>query len=110
MLSKENSRPLPLREVGPIVAGADKNAARIMCEYGMNLGIAFQIADDVLDYASTSKSLGKEVGDDFREGKMTAPILIALEKAYDEERRFWQRTLAEKDQNDSDLVRALSIL
>jgi octaprenyl-diphosphate synthase len=97
-------------EVGPVVAGADKNAARIMCEYGMNLGIAFQIADDVLDYASDSKTLGKEVGDDFREGKMTAPILMAYAKANDEERAFWQRTLADKDQSDSDLVRAITIL
>lgn len=97
-------------EIGPIVAGVDNNAAKIMCEYGMNLGIAFQIADDVLDYASTSERLGKEIGDDFREGKMTAPVLMALQKANDEEKKFWQRTLADKNQNDSDLVRAISIL
>lgn len=97
-------------EVGPLVAGAGKNDAQIMCEYGMNLGIAFQIADDVLDYASDSKTLGKEIGDDFREGKMTAPVILALQNANEEERSFWVRTLSDKDQNDSDLIRAISIL
>ncbi|MFA5591798.1 MAG: polyprenyl synthetase family protein [Micavibrio sp.] len=97
-------------EVGPLVAGSDENAVRIMAEYGMNLGIAFQIADDLLDYNADRAKLGKAVGDDFREGKMTAPIIIALQKANDEERAFWQRTLAERDQNDSDLIRAQSIL
>ncbi len=97
-------------EVGPLISNTDANAAKIACEYGMNLGIAFQIADDVLDYASTSEKIGKAVGDDFREGKMTAPIIMALEKANDEERAFWKRTFTDKDQSDSDLVRATSIL
>ncbi len=97
-------------EVGPLVAGNDKYAARIMCEYGMNLGIAFQIADDILDYSASQEKLGKTVGDDFREGKMTAPVILALAKANDEERAFWTRTLRERQQNDSDLVRAQSIL
>ncbi len=93
-------------EVGPLVANADVNAARIMAEYGMNLGIAFQIADDILDYSAKQEKLGKTVGDDFREGKMTAPVIIALAAANDEERAFWKRTMEDKDQSDSDLVRA----
>lgn len=97
-------------EVGPLISNDDRNAAKIMCEYGMNLGIAFQIADDVLDYASTSEKIGKEVGDDFREGKMTAPIIFALQSAASEERDFWVRTLSAREQNDSDLVRAQAIL
>lgn len=97
-------------EVGPLISNDDRNAAQVMAEYGMNLGIAFQIADDVLDYSSTLEKLGKEVGDDFREGKMTAPILLALEKANADEKEFWARTLARKEQTDSDLVRAQSIL
>lgn len=97
-------------EVGPLISTTDTNAARIMCEYGMNLGIAFQIADDILDYSASQEKLGKTVGDDFREGKMTAPILFALENANEEELAFWNRTLGEKDQMDSDLVRAQSIL
>lgn len=97
-------------EVGPLISSDDVNAARIMAEYGMNLGIAFQIADDILDYSASQEKLGKTVGDDFREGKMTAPVLIALANANEEERAFWKRTLEDKDQNDSDLVRAGSIM
>lgn len=97
-------------EVGPLIAGGSVNDARIMAEYGMNLGIAFQIADDVLDYAASGEKLGKTVGDDFREGKMTAPVILALQKANDEERAFWKRTMEDKQQDDSDLVRAQSIL
>lgn len=97
-------------EVGPLIADSDVNAARIMAEYGMNLGIAFQIADDVLDYSAKQEKLGKTVGDDFREGKMTAPVIFALQKANDEERSFWKRTMEEKVQDDSDLVRAQSLL
>lgn len=97
-------------EVGPLVAGKDINAARIMAEYGMNLGIAFQIADDILDYSANQAKLGKAIGDDFREGKMTAPVIIALAAANDEEHTFWTRTMGERNQNDSDLVRAHTIL
>lgn len=97
-------------EVGPLVAGADRAAAQAMCEYGMNLGIAFQIADDVLDYAATTEQIGKAVGDDFREGKMTAPVILALQKANAEERAFWIRTLVAREQEDSDLIRATSLL
>lgn len=97
-------------EVGPVIAGADRDGAAAMAEFGMNLGIAFQIADDALDYAADRAKLGKTIGDDFREGKMTAPVLLALEKATDEERAFWARTMAEHDQNDGDLKRAQEIL
>ena len=96
-------------EVGPLVSGADLNAARIMAEYGMNLGIAFQIADDILDYSARQEKLGKAVGDDFREGKMTAPVILALQKANAEERAFWKRTIEDKEQDDSDLIRAQSL-
>lgn len=97
-------------EVGPLISSDDRNAAQVMAEYGMNLGIAFQIADDVLDYSANQEKLGKEVGDDFREGKMTAPILFALESANTEEREFWTRTISAREQSDSDLIRAQSIL
>jgi octaprenyl-diphosphate synthase len=96
-------------EVGPLISGADLNAARIMAEYGLNLGIAFQIADDILDYSAKQEKLGKTVGDDFREGKMTAPVILALQKANAEERAFWKRTMEDKEQDDSDLIRAQSL-
>ncbi len=97
-------------EIGPIVADADKTAAAAMCEYGMNLGIAFQIADDVLDYAADQAMLGKNTGDDFREGKMTAPVILALAKADDKERAFWQRTIGDRKTADGDLKTAFGLL
>lgn len=93
-------------EIGPVIADQDRAAVSAMAEFGMNLGIAFQIADDTLDYNADREKLGKTVGDDFREGKLTAPAILALEKANEEERQFWQRTMAEHDQKDGDLGRA----
>lgn len=97
-------------EIGPIIAGAGTDAQKAMRDYGHNLGMAFQIADDVLDYTADEGKLGKTVGDDFREGKLTAPVLIALEKANDEERAFWTRTMGDLNQQDGDLATAKAIL
>lgn len=97
-------------EVGPVVANADNSAAKAMAEYGLNLGIAFQIADDALDYAAKIEKIGKTPGDDFREGKMTAPVILAVMKADATEKSFWTRTLAEKNQTDSDFAQAQSII
>ena len=97
-------------EVGPVIAGADAAATRAMAEYGLNLGIAFQIADDALDYAATQDKIGKTPGDDFREGKMTAPIILALMKASPEEMKFWSRTLGEKQQTEQDFNEACRLI
>ena len=96
-------------EVGPMIAGADLAQTEAMASYGMYLGIAFQIADDALDYNAEGEALGKTVGDDFREGKMTAPVIYALESASAEEHDFWERTIARREQQDGDLERALEI-
>lgn len=97
-------------EIGPVIAGQDKQAQAALAEYGMALGIAFQIIDDVLDYNAEQEKLGKAIGDDFREGKMTAPVLIALENASDDERAFWTRTMGELQQEEGDLARAMDIM
>ena len=97
-------------EVGPVIADADNAAAEAMAEFGMNLGIAFQIADDALDYNADREKLGKTVGDDFHEGKMTAPLILALENADGKEKEFWTRTIAQKDQTEADLKTAQDIL
>lgn len=97
-------------EVGPLIAKAGTGQAEIMRAYGMALGIAFQIADDVLDYSANQEKLGKAVGDDFREGKMTAPILMALAEADESERAFWTRTMGERIQTDEDLGTAQALL
>lgn len=97
-------------EVGPVIAEQDKTTINAMRDYGMNLGMAFQIIDDVLDYNADRAKLGKTVGDDFREGKMTAPVLFALEAADEKEKQFWQRTLGDKDQKDGDLKTAQDLI
>ncbi len=97
-------------EVGPVLSNASPEHAKAMHNYGLNLGIAFQIADDALDYSSDRETLGKTIGDDFREGKMTAPILLTLDQCDDTERAFWQRTIADHNQNDEDLKTAQAIL
>jgi len=97
-------------EVGPVLAGAEQTQAKAMHDYGHYMGIAFQIADDALDYSSDRETLGKVIGDDFREGKITAPILLALKNADAAESEFWARTLVKGEQNDTDLKTAQDIL
>ena len=96
-------------EIGPVIASADKEQQAAMKNFGLNMGIAFQIADDALDYMAKREQLGKTIGDDFREGKITAPVLFALEKADKEEQKFWKRTLSELNQNDDDLQTAIAL-
>jgi octaprenyl-diphosphate synthase len=97
-------------EVGPSLAGKGK-AERAACRsFGMNLGIAFQLIDDVLDYGGTTAKLGKNVGDDFREGKVTLPVVLAFRRGSDTERAFWKRTIETGDVSDGDLDMALSLM
>ncbi len=97
-------------EVGGILAnlGADKNAA--LREFGMNLGIAFQIVDDALDYYPKALKLGKDVGDDFRERKVTLPVIIAFEQGDKKEKDFWKRTIGKGQQENGDMENALSLM
>lgn len=97
-------------EIGPVVADAPTGAARAMAAYGFNLGVAFQIADDMLDYMAERETLGKTVGDDFREGKMTAPAIFALQDADAGERAFWERVMARREQQDGDLRTAQALM
>jgi octaprenyl-diphosphate synthase len=97
-------------EVGPVIAERPRAEQAACRAYGMNLGIAFQLVDDVLDYGGTSASLGKNVGDDFREGKITLPIVLAFRRGTDAERVFWKRALEDGDVSDDDLATALAIL
>lgn len=97
-------------EVGPVLAGRDKAAIAACRSYGMNLGIAFQLVDDALDYGGKSAKLGKNVGDDFREGKITLPVVLSFRRGSDSERAFWQRTLGEGDVQDGDLDHAIGLM
>src|SRR5208283_2777214 len=97
-------------EVGVMLAGrskADEAAAR---SYGMNLGIAFQLIDDALDYGGSSAKLGKNVGDDFREGKITLPIVLSFRRGSQKEREFWRRTLEKGEIAEGDLEFALATM
>lgn len=96
--------------VGAVVAGRDGKDADALDEYGMQLGLAFQIVDDVLDYNADQAALGKTIGDDFCEGKATLPILLAYARGSEEERVFWRRCIEDEDQHDGDLERAIELL
>ena len=97
-------------EVGAMVAGRN-GAERVALEsFGMNLGIAFQLVDDALDYAGREAKLGKSVGDDFREGKITLPVILAFLRGGRVDREFWRRTLEKLDQRPEDLERAQSLI
>jgi octaprenyl-diphosphate synthase len=97
-------------EVGPTLAQRPKAEIAACRGYGMNLGIAFQLIDDALDYGGTSAVLGKNVGDDFREGKITLPIVLSFRRGSEAERAFWQRTLEKGEIEDSDLDAAIALL
>ena len=97
-------------ELGAIVGERPKPEREALRAYGQNLGVAFQVIDDVLDYQAKEATLGKTVGDDFREGKVTLPIILAFRRGNDEERDFWRRTIEDLTQNPEDLARAQLLL
>jgi octaprenyl-diphosphate synthase len=97
-------------EVGGVIAGVPEDAVRALFDYGDALGIAFQIVDDLLDYEGDSAVTGKNVGDDFRERKLTLPVIKAVAAADAQERAFWSRTIEKGDQRDGDLDQALALL
>ena len=88
-------------EVGPAIAGRPKDEQAACRSFGMNLGIAFQLVDDALDYGGKAAKLGKNVGDDFREGKITLPVVLSFRRGSESERAFWRRTLEDGDATDS---------
>ena len=97
-------------EIGAVVAERPKAEQKALESYGMNLGIAFQLVDDVLDYSAKQEKLGKTVGDDFLEGKITLPVILAFRRGDDHERAFWRRTLGHLDQQKGDLAKAQQLM
>ena len=97
-------------EVAPVIAERPTNERDALREYGLKLGLAFQLVDDALDYGGMESALGKSVGDDFREGKMTLPVIRSLETATEDEKAFWRRVIVDHDQKDVDLEKAVSML
>jgi octaprenyl-diphosphate synthase len=96
--------------IGAVLGERKDTEEKALEAYGRNLGIAFQLVDDMLDYSARQSELGKTVGDDFRDGKITLPIVIAFARGDAEERAFWRRTLEAGEQAPGDLDRALGIL
>ncbi|TNJ47853.1 polyprenyl synthetase family protein [Phaeobacter sp. B1627] len=97
-------------QVGGVIAAAEEQQVKALFDYGDALGIAFQIADDLLDYQGDAAQTGKNVGDDFRERKLTLPVIKAVAQATDEERAFWVRTIEKGRQQDGDLEHALALM
>ncbi len=96
--------------IGAVVADRPKVEEEALDSYGLNLGIAFQLIDDVLDFAARRESLGKNIGDDFRDGKITLPIVLAFRRGSESERGFWRRTLEELEQQEGDLEHAIQLM
>ncbi len=98
-------------QIGAAVADVDDATQAAMHRYGSDLGIAFQLVDDALDYSAHESQLGKGVGDDFREGKMTLPVIIAYAEGTEEERTFWQQVIESPEtQTDADLATAQELI
>jgi len=97
-------------EVGAVIAERPKAESEALHDFGRHLGLAFQLMDDVLDYSGERARLGKNVGDDFAEGKLTLPIILAYADGTLEERAFWQRTIAEGNIQEGDLDTAMTLI
>jgi octaprenyl-diphosphate synthase len=96
--------------VAPVVAEAGEDAEEALDCYGKHLGIAFQLTDDVIDYASDPEVMGKGVGDDFRDGKMTLPLILAYARGSEADREFWRSAVSGERTSDDDLARAISLM
>jgi octaprenyl-diphosphate synthase len=97
-------------EVGPALNGGSKDEQSACRSFGMNLGIAFQLVDDALDYGGKAAKLGKNVGDDFREGKITLPVVLSFRRGTESERGFWRRALEDGVSTDADLEQAVALM
>jgi octaprenyl-diphosphate synthase len=96
--------------IGAVVAERSDAEEQALADFGFNLGMAFQLVDDALDYAAAQAELGKTVGDDFREGKLTLPVILAFSRGSAEERQFWRRTIEQSEQTEDDLGRAQHLI
>jgi octaprenyl-diphosphate synthase len=97
-------------EVGPIIAKTGRSERAALRSYGLNLGLAFQLVDDALDYGGNARDLGKNVGDDFREGKVTLPVILAYRRGTDAERTFWRGAIESGEASNESLEKALGLM
>ncbi len=97
-------------QVGSISANASNTEINALKSFGTNFGMTFQLVDDAIDYSSNKKILGKNTGDDFKEGKITLPIILAYGRSNEKEKKFWKRTISELNQEEGDFDNALDII
>ncbi len=97
-------------EAGALISGRSAPFVSALRNYGQNLGIAFQLVDDALDYSGRQALMGKSVGDDFREAKVTLPVILAYARADSQAQNFWKRAIEAGQQSDSDLERAITMV
>lgn len=97
-------------KVGGVISNANEKIINALASYGDALGICFQITDDLLDYNGSEANLGKSIGDDFRERKMSLPLIKVLKKSNAAEKDFWKRTIEIGDQKNNDLNYALELM
>jgi octaprenyl-diphosphate synthase len=97
-------------QIGAVVASRPNCEETALANYGMKLGIAFQLVDDALDYVADQATLGKTIGDDFREGKITLPVLAAFRAGDEAEKAFWRRTIGDLEQSEADFDRAMGLI
>jgi len=97
-------------ELGAVLAERAQGEREALRAFGRNLGIAFQLVDDALDYGGSQQTMGKKVGDDFREGKITLPVVLAYRRGDEDERAFWERTIQRREQREGDLEQALELM
>ena len=97
-------------EAGAVSSGAPEPKVAALRAYGLNLGLAFQLTDDALDYSGVAETLGKNAGDDFREGKATLPLLLAIARSGPREAAFWERAIGRREQTEADFRRARELI
>lgn len=97
-------------QIGPVISDRPRVEEDALESFGLNLGIAFQLIDDVLDYSAKQATLGKTIGDDFKEGKISLPVILAFRRGDEQERKFWRRTMEDLEQSDGDLDYALDLM
>ena len=97
-------------EIGAVVAERPESDQLALRSFGLNFGNAFQLVDDILDYSAEQQALGKTIGDDFREGKITLPLVLAFARGSDEEKAFWRRCVEDLEQRDGDLEQAIALM
>jgi octaprenyl-diphosphate synthase len=97
-------------QLGAVVAGRPAGEEDALKAFGLNLGILYQLVDDALDYSGGADTMGKNRGDDFREGKITLPVVLAYRRGNEEERGFWRRVMEEGEQRDGDFEQAIELM